>query len=93
MAAIMTPFIIYTHFLNIQLKVRLFCKYVDNTQEKYSNAQYFTATHSHTIRLTSNKGVENRKHTSKDVFKRIFVHANDMRHVKRLICPWILFLI
>ena len=48
MAAIMTPFIIYTHFLNIQLKVRLFCKYVDNfTQEKYINAQYFTATHSH----------------------------------------------
>ena len=39
MAAIMTPFIIYTHFLNIQLKVRLFCKYVDNfTQEKCSNA-------------------------------------------------------
>ena len=28
MAAIMTPFIIYTHFLNIYLKVRLFCKYV-----------------------------------------------------------------
>ena len=38
MAAIMTPFIIYTHFLNIQLKVRLFCKYVDNfTQEKCSS--------------------------------------------------------
>ena len=38
MAAIMTPFIIYTHFLNIQLKVRLFCKYVDNFISIISNA-------------------------------------------------------